>query len=386
MTSEAKPRFDKPLAKSPNGWMKLCRLVFLALPLLLATPLAGGSAAHAQSGKEQAKTPSPPPGGAILPPNYREYLRGIMLELSIYARKRDPKFLLLFRDGLSLMTKNKWENDLDDRLDPMGYEVDKRPPLGAFYRHMARAFDAVVEDGIWCQSKDPAQFTPDDEKNARLAVADAFTALTKRLITIDRCANPKMAADAYALSRRRGALPYVHSGQDDKLDRVPSGPAPEENAQHIPTIFEVRNFLPLLDTYRFGPKSRALMALSESNHDMLILDVFHGPTMESMTKKEVYDLKFKKLGAQRKLLARLPIGIADVGRFYWKSDWHEGSPDWILQPLPDNPDRYYVRYWDAAWKEILGKYLAGIMDLGFDGVMFDETGTWRIFEAAAPFE
>jgi len=106
--------------------------------------------------------------------------------------------------------------------------------------------------------------------------------------------------------------------------------------------------------------------------------------IKTLTKEELHSLKFKQLGARRLVLARLDLGYADDSRFYWQADWSPGTPSWIIGMGPDYPGQYIVEFWNPAWKSIVGNYLAGILDLGFDGVMLDGVEAYRRWEAMTP--
>jgi uncharacterized protein (TIGR01370 family) len=43
-----------------------------------------------------------------------------------------------------------------------------------------------------------------------------------------------------------------------------------------------------------------------------------------------------------------------------------------------------VRYWEAEWKEIIGQYMQGLVDLGVDGVLLDDLDAYLYFEDMMP--
>jgi endo-alpha-1,4-polygalactosaminidase (GH114 family) len=45
-----------------------------------------------------------------------------------------------------------------------------------------------------------------------------------------------------------------------------------------------------------------------------------------------------------------------------------------------------VNYWDPKWKELIGKYVQGILDLGVDGILLDQLDTYLYFEDLMPLE
>ena len=61
-------------------------------------------------------------------------------------------------------------------------------------------------------------------------------------------------------------------------------------------------------------------------------------------------------------------------------------PSWIQARAPGRPGSYVVEFWNPAWKAIIGKYFAGIMDLGFDGVVLDGAEAYRRWEFMTPID
>ena len=63
----------------------------------------------------------------------------------------------------------------------------------------------------------------------------------------------------------------------------------------------------------------------------------------------------------------------------------EGSPGWISGPVRDDPDRYYVEFWQPEWQKLIygdtKSYVYGIIIQGFDGVVIEGIEeTYRYFE------
>lgn len=371
------------------------RLALLALALLSA-PLAAEAQVRAQGKELTDKKPEPAPVLATTkaPANFRQILREMTIEMANAARKVNPRFIVLLRDGVALLTKDKWEGDLDDLLDPKGLTADSRPPVGAFQRPLARAIDGVIEDGLFCGRPNFDQPSPEAERTERLAIARQIQEMGKRLVTFDACQEPRLVAQAYAQAERAGALAYVDSGSAARLAAVPIDRPVFENPNHVTVLKEARNVIALLDTKRYPAKKDALLALAATNYDLLIVPVQMGPNQEPIEvvrikgkeRDDLAALRLKRLGTTRKVLATLPMTMAEIGRYYWKPEWRGGDPAWLVAEEPGNPDRFVVAYWDQGWKEILSKYLADIMAAGFDGMVLDEMGAWRHFEAINPLD
>jgi len=165
---------------------------------------------------------------------------------------------------------------------------------------------------------------------------------------------------------------------------VPAARPPHENANAILSLSNARNFAVTLSSAKYGSRADWVAALAATNYDLLILDVFH--RSDALTIPEVRSLKFKKVGAPRLVLAAMQIGRAFDTRFYWKPDWRPGNPPFLSVRDTTTPGAIFTEYWDPAWKEVLGKTIAGIMDLGFDGVVFTDIDSFRVFEDRTPID
>jgi uncharacterized protein (TIGR01370 family) len=162
-----------------------------------------------------------------------------------------------------------------------------------------------------------------------------------------------------------------------------------ENANHILSFGGVRNFLVIGDPSAFGRQDEFALKIHDTNYDAVITEVFHG--RRPLAAQAVETLKYKKLGARRLALARVDIGTAATYSFFWRPEWREGSPVWINAPLPGNPDRHYVQYWNPNWQRLIygdnNSFLYGVIaDQGFDGVLLAGVEAYRFFEGATEQE
>ena len=138
-----------------------------------------------------------------------------------------------------------------------------------------------------------------------------------------------------------------------------------------------------LDSSRAGVVRR----LAECGRDWIILDVaFDGSDNGRWTASELNTIQEGKTG--RKVLAYLSIGEAEDYRRYWKSEWdanRDGHPDakapaWLCDENPDWKGNYKVRYWDAAWQNLMLKEVDALVQVGFDGVYLDIVDGFEFFE------
>lgn len=384
---------------------------------------------------EKPRDWQPPPLERI--PNHREQWRNVVIELATYAKARKSDFVVLVRGATELVVKGEREAQLEELRDPYGKTFEKRLPLRSVLRPYVKVLDGMVVDGLYCGPdasgkpldkaiKDrleldatiaeerahgiqrppvPTPFGPfslDPKEELRKAVEirraaereerqrrtvyalDALRQQGRRILSIEDCRTPKDVDAAYSAADRDRVLTYA-AVNAERLNTLPKGHPRAENAQPVATITAARNWLPLVRADRFGTRAEWVMAMEKTNQDALLVDVAHRGA-DPLTKDDVKKLKFKELGAPRLVLAVLPVGKAYDWRWYWQKGWEAGNPPFLMAPVADNPGSFIADLGDPKWKELLGKYLAGIMDLGFDGVVLDDLDTYLWFEDLMPLE
>jgi cysteinyl-tRNA synthetase len=390
------------------------RWAFMLLGLLLVvgpaaaqTPgqvkVQGQKLPEAKEDKKPAKKNQYDP---VLPPNYRQLMRDIIIVLSDYARKYAPEssrayfkkikrtpetgvdFLIFVRGGLELVVKSERELIMEEMADPDDKLLDQRLPVGTLLDPFAAAINGFLEDGIFCGGADYNKPSPPGRTRALVAAGDDVRPQGKAVMVVDHCSNQDFMKTSRSVAEGKRYLWMGNERGSMKLDYIPPSSARplHENPQSVTALSGVKNFLAVFDSRKYLDKKLFLPALADTNHDMVFIDLFYPGGLDKMTREEVIDLKFKKLGAKRKVIAVLPIGVAEPGRPYWKSEFEIGKPAWLAAVDPLNSERFFVEYWHEEWKAMLGKYLKGIVDLGFDGVMFDGLDAYFHFETANPLE
>lgn len=83
-------------------------------------------------------------------------------------------------------------------------------------------------------------------------------------------------------------------------------------------------------------------------------------------------------------MARMNIAYARDTDYYWKESWKVGDPDWLAMPILSTPGTFRVNYWAKGWQTILGKTFAGLLDLGFDGVVLEGVEVYKDLEKDSP--
>jgi cysteinyl-tRNA synthetase len=155
-----------------------------------------------------------------------------------------------------------------------------------------------------------------------------------------------------------------------------------ENSDDITQISQAKNFLYLINTENFETKQDFINAVSATNYDVIIMDLFHNETAFGST--EIEQLKTKFNGGKRLVICYMSIGEAEDYRYYWQTSWETNKPEWLEPENPEWEGNYKVRYWDSEWQDIIfgndNSYLKKILDAGFNGVYLDIIDGFEYFE------
>lgn len=309
-------------------------------------------------------------------PNYRAFMREIIEDLALYAEKRDPTFIVVTRPGFDLLTWSRREFELAEiKRDPLArIPQDAIVQAGTPMRRYIQSIDGFILNGQFCAP-------------LRVPGTDLQDMLKQGLkgMTIEHCKSPDQATAALQTAVKMGVVSHIDLDDTDDFTRTPTRRPSPENPRNVQTLLGARNMVMLLDSRTYETREEWFAAMAATNYDVVVTDAFYKGN-RPLTKDEVHHLKFKEMGARRLVLARMSVGYAEDERFYWQRDWQIGQPTWIQALGPDRPGQYVVEYWNPAWKAIIGRYFAGIMDLGFDGVVLDGVEAYRRWEFMTPLD
>jgi endo-alpha-1,4-polygalactosaminidase (GH114 family) len=309
-------------------------------------------------------------------PNYRAYMREMVEDLATYADKRDPNFIVVTRPGFDLLTWSRREFDLAEiKRDPNAkVRQDTIIQVGTPMRRYIQSIDGFLLNGQFCAP-------------LRVPGADLQAMLKQGLkaLTVEHCRTPEQASAALQTAVRMGVVSHIDLEDADDFARPPTRRPSPENPRNVEALLSARNMVMLLDSREYATREEWFAAMAGTNYDVLVTDAFYKGN-RPLTKDEVHHLKFKQIGARRLVLARMSVGYAEDERFYWQREWQIGEPSWIHALAPERPGQYVVEFWNPAWKAIVGRYFAGIMDLGFDGVVLDGVEAYRRWEFMTPLD
>ncbi len=315
--------------------------------------------------------------------NYREEMRQILITLGEYARGRDKKFRIVIRGGENLVRFGGWEHHLAELKEARKLSEEEMrskeralmsiPNTGSPMRHLLRLVDGMIFENIYCGKE---KIPEDINKNLKKR--------NIRRLSVEHC-KERDPLPVMAEAASDGVLAFVPPDPEAPFSRLPRQRPFGENSDNVLSLGSAKNMLMMIDAPRFDTREEWLVALENTNYDLLVVDPFFQGD-ESMTKEEVHSLKFKKFGARRLVLAHMRVDQAEDTRFYWRDVWRLGQPSWLRAPAPDNPAGLITAYWTPEWQEIVGRYFKGIMDLGFAGVVLDGVDAHIYFESLTPLE
>ncbi len=367
--------------------------------------LAGGFVAAQQPLPENVL--QPPLGKssiAFSDPNYRDEIRSIVVELSRYTKARNPDFIVMGMGSLDLLVKTR-QDAVREKANAPNIPISQTLPLGAPWPTYLHSFDGVILDSPFCfyptENDIRAAIGPisrdlsDDQKAAELERGTrqallneidrqlGFATLLRNeggsIFAINRCNSLQSAVLAEEMMFERKII--GSTVMQDRLAIIPTERPKNENPENIHSLSQVRTLLPLIDLPISGGEA-GLRPVLGNNFDMLIIS----PLLRTpipMTSADVKSLRYKAMGSRRLVLAALPLTVALNTAFYWEENWKAGNPPWLVTPNKRG-DGMVVRYWDPAWKKILGQAIEGIVNMGFDGVVLTDMDSYRVFEAMDP--
>jgi cysteinyl-tRNA synthetase len=197
----------------------------------------------------------------------------------------------------------------------------------------------------------------------------------KKILTINYSKNRKNRKEIEKINKKYGFV--GESIKDFSADSF-NLPIKEFNLDEVRSLDEVKNFLYLLNPSKFNSKDEYLRALKSSEYDLLIIE----PTLNGsfFTKDEIEQLKYKKNGSRRLVIAYFSIGEAEDYRYYWEKSWSKKLPDWIVEENENWEGNYIVKYWSKEWQEIVKEYQRRLESIGVDGYYLDTIDSFQYFE------
>jgi len=355
--------------------MKKNLLMVSAAALLLATScslLPGNSAANVELSAEKK--------GSKITTDYRKEMRRFVINLSEYARKSDPDFIVIPQNGQAVAWKSKYDENPSNKKNVL-------------YKEYYKAINGTGREDTFYGAGDE-DYTPTTEEDSELFVkwCDVYknqTGADGKKITVlstDYCKKENFA-DSYKKNSDKGYIVYPAS--DRELNNINSLPVYNENSSNINYLSDAKNFLYILNYEKFHSTKDLLKAIQNTNYDLIIMDAYNIDG-ELFTSDEISSLKTKKNGGKRLVVSYMSIGEAEDYRYYFNSSWvkdgkpRSSAPSWLDKENPEWEGNYKVRYWNSDWQKIIygnkNSYTAKILNAGFDGVYLDIIDAYEYYE------
>jgi cysteinyl-tRNA synthetase len=295
--------------------------------------------------------------------DYRQQMRNFVIGISTYSKQKNPDFIIIPQNGQELLTYGGHPavllaNDYIAAIDGVGkedlffgYDDDNVPTEDKDTEDMAYLLDFAMDNGVM-------------------------------VLVTDYCWSLSYVDTSYRKNSERGYISFATDSRD--LDSIPDYPGEpfNVNANNIQSLDTAKNFLYVIDPAEFDNKEDFLLALQETDYDIILIDLFYNDT--PLTADDISSLKTKANGGSRLVIAYMSIGEAEDYRYYWNNSWLVGSPEWLEAENPDWEGNYKVRYWSEEWQALIygdeDAYLDKIIDAGFDGVYLDIIDAFEYFE------
>ncbi len=295
--------------------------------------------------------------------DYRQGMRNFVINLGSYAKSHNNNFFIIPQNGQELITDNG--------------ETDGSPDMSYL-----QSIDATGRESMFYGYYNDDEETPAEDKQHLLDLCLLCEQYGVEVLTTDYCSTTTKIDDSFQKNNENGFISFAADERD--LNNIPNYPATpfNENSDDVLTISEAKNFLYLINGENFVTKQDFIDAVSVTNYDVVIMDLFHDEV--AYTNSEIDELKTKNNGGIRLIICYMSIGEAEDYRYYWQESWNTDKPAWLEAENPDWEGNYKVKYWESGWQQVIfgndNSYLKKIIDAGFDGAYLDIVDGFEYFE------
>jgi cysteinyl-tRNA synthetase len=295
--------------------------------------------------------------------DFKQEMRDLVKGISEYGKGIHPGFIVIPQNGQELVSANG-EGNGSPAIDYL------------------TAIDGLGREDLFYGYDNDNEATPANERNYIIEYLDLAKDNGKEILAIDYCSSPSFMDNSYTQNESKGYISFAADHRE--LDNIPSYPSQpyQVNTNNITSLTEAQNFLYLINPVNFSTKQDLINAVTASNYDVLIMDLFFNDV--EFTASEIIALKQKANGGSRLIICYMSIGEAEDYRYYWQSSWNNDKPAWLDDENPDWEGNYKVWYWEQDWKNVIygndSSYLKKILNAGFDGVYLDIIDAFEYYE------
>ncbi|WP_299948804.1 endo alpha-1,4 polygalactosaminidase [uncultured Microbulbifer sp.] len=309
----------------------------------------------------------------VIPVNvdYDQEMRELVENISSYTKGINRDFIVVPQNGIELVTTT---TTITGSVDE-GY---------------LNAIDGIAQEAVFFEFSRVGvdQPTRTSESRRLQTYLDLAKDNNNVILVTDFAQIEKNIEDSYDANQDAD---YISFAADQvTLNNIPPYPLDpfNVNSREIDRLDAARNFLSLTNTSLYSTPQEFVDALSETDFDLLIIDFFFNG--EPYTEEQIDQLKVKRNGNRRLLMAYINIGEAQDNRYYWQPSWPTNPPSWLLEAVPGEPDNYYVEYWKEGWQDIIygtnDSYIYRIVNAGFDGAYMDSIDVFEYFDSLSTVE
>lgn len=319
-------------------------------------------------------------------PNYRALMRNNLRNLISYAKAQNPNFQALLHECDDILYKSLWEYHLEGyqkarklgtQAEDPSFLIRNTKELPEQYQednNISQEFyklvNGVVYNNLYCSP---------------IKINSSLKDSSIRVISISACPNLKQYDKAVELSAQEHVLFYGFLNVGQAFRYISNQPIINENAKNIFKVSEAQNISFLTDDSRYQSKSDMIADIRNANYDIVVINpLFH--TRTPFSPEEVAELKYKKNGARRLIIAMQNVSEAFKKHYYWQKSWNTKLPSWMIRKSFSSPEAYITKYWEQDWQDIIARYTQNIVNSGYDGIFFTGIENHRYFEHQTPLE
>lgn len=274
-----------------------------------------------------------------------EKMQEFVVNISNYARSYDPDFIIIPQNGIELAFNN----------------IDPNDGQNSAYMSAINGFG--VEELFY-----NGTYSLDNERLSMLQQVKA----SKKIMVSEFVTDNNNISDAFSKNYNEGFICFTRNSDNYHYKQIPDS-VPYENNTNITNLSLAQNYLYLISTDNYSSKQEMINAISATNFDVVLIDLFFNGT--EFTSSEINQLKTKANGGQRLVISYINIGSAEKFRYYWKKGWGLHHPLWLKKKYDGYEDEFWVKFWKKDWQDIIygndNSYMKKIINAGFDGAYLD---------------
>jgi len=274
-----------------------------------------------------------------------EKMQEFVIDISDYARDFNPDFIIIPQNAVKLAYKY---------LDTA---------QGLNYRYLAAIDGFGVEELFYYET-----FDPDYDRLSMLRALKNY----KKVMVSEYVSNNNEITDALNRNFEEGFICFPRNGDNYHYLLIPDF-VWFSNNDDINLLSDAKNYLYLISSDNFASKQAMINAISATNFDIVLIDLFFED--DYFSAEEINILKTKANGAKRLVISYINIGSAENYRYYWQDNWKLHNPKWLKKKYEGYKDEFWVEFWQPEWQQIIfgndNSYIKKIIDAGFDGAYLD---------------